>query len=165
MKMMGSLLLGAGCVLLCVRRIREERKKISILQNLIEILAFVFSEIECNLTPLTVLADMCCKRSSGEIKVFFDTLQERLRTGISFEKAWRYGCMKLSLPSEDCRERLAVLGNALSGNEETALRSLAHTQAALQKELEERKRAQREKEKLWVALCCSGTGLMWLMLV
>lgn len=165
MKLLGTVLLALGCGIFCVGHIAGERRKTKVLQEMAQAVSFMAGEIRCSLMPLPRLVGLCRQKCGREAAVFFRAVEDALSGGETLQQAWEKGCLALDLPEGVGKEAIAALGSAFSHDEEAVLRQLDETQRRLKGEAAQRKSAQREKEKLYAALCFSAAGLLWLTVI
>lgn len=165
MKLMGTIFLAVGCGLFLRDHIRAERRKTRLLKEMAQAFSFMAGEIRCSLAPIPRLMRLCREKCGKISAAFFQAVEEALSCGESLESAWEKGCLALELPEGGGKEAIAALGTAFTHDEEAVLRHLDEAERRLSAEAAQRRGIQREKEKLWTALCFSGAGLLWLMIV
>ncbi len=165
MKLMGTVFLALGCSLLCFGHIGAERRKTNMLQEMARAVAFMAGEIRCSLTPLPKLIRLCREKCGREGAAFFEAVEKELQRGVPLQEAWEKAAITWELPEGAGKEAAAALGAAFTHDEEAVLRNLSEAERQLKKQLEERRSARREKEKLWVTVCFSAAGLLWLTIV
>lgn len=162
LKLMGSLLILSGGVLVrtrCVAAWRREREALASLTGALERLA---EEVRATALPLPRLLSETADR--GAAGAFFREVLARLRGGASLPGAWQGAALALPLSPEDCRA-VAGAGEGLRGSEEQVCRSLETAAAQLERSLEDARQRARERERQATALSFSGAALLVILLI
>jgi stage III sporulation protein AB len=159
-----------GCVLvLCGTlgglwlQIREERRVLQALRELLSALRRIGDTIRTDRPPLPALLRQSARRC-GTCGAFFQTAAGALERGETAEAAWQAAAEELAL-DEQTRQTLRELGPKLSGDEETARRGVELACAGLERTLQERLCARGDAEKRVAAFSLSGAALVILLLV
>ena len=160
--------IGGGCVMtagawLFCRIAAEERRRITVLRDLVAALENMADEIRMNRTPMPRLLVKAGIDRNADVKDFFDMVQ--MSAGEKgFSTAWRQAALPLPLPEKET-QALSELGNCLTGDEEQACRGLLSVIAQLNRELNRRHESAAEVTKRNCALCFSGAALMIILLI
>lgn len=157
--------LGAGlilCASLLVRRtlldtargVRRTRRSLAAAFEAME------SEIRLLLTPLPTLLR---KRRGTEADAFFARVSRSVARGVPPDEAWREAAGTLPLP-EDERAVVALVGERLSGDEESVRAALRFAAERLRERCDASERRRAQDERLATALCV-GAGLFLAILL
>ena len=161
-------LLGSACVLggglLCwLMALSERRRTREDLSDLLAALRRMREEIRMARTPLPLLLEALGSDCRGpETAALFRQSAEAARQGEGLEAAWRDGVRLLPLAS---REREALEGMTLRGDEESVCKGISLAITALAKCVEELERQRPERDRRTAALCFSGAALLVILLI
>lgn len=157
LKVLGALLILAGSGVICVRKVGGNRKQLTGLRQWIASLELMESEIRWKNTPLPdILHSLTGQMLIGPV------IQEICRRkDCPLQEAWTVGTQKVQPP-----EASEILGHLkLTGDEERLLSSLHYASEQLKRLLTEKKKSQRDSEKLCLAVSFSGAGLLVILLL
>ena len=161
-KVFGSLLVLTGGGLTWWFQGQERRQKCLTLSDLMMALRKISEEIRIARTPLPLLLEKAAVECTSESSHLFQKMAETAQRGESLENTWKAEVQKLSLGE---RERDALLGLELSGDEEKICKALSLVIYRLTQIAEELERKRPEEEKRTTALCFSCAALLVILLI
>lgn len=161
-------LLGSACVLggglLCwLTALAERRRARTALGDLLTALRRMREEIRMARTPLPLLLEALGSDCRGpETAALFRRSAEAARQGEGLEAVWRDGVRLLPLTP---REREAIEGLTLRGDEDCVCKGISLVITALARDIEELERQRPERDRRTAALCFSGAALLVILLI
>jgi len=161
-KLAGSLCVLASSAAAAVMVLRSQRRELRLLSGLAAALEQMEGEILLNRTPMLRLLERLGGRRGPEAD-FFRRVSAALRQGSDLGTAW-CDAAETVIPT---REKLIFreTGEALTGDEEKACRSLRVAAERLRRSLDERCRHQTDRERRSAAVCLSGGALLVILLI
>ncbi|MDD3346326.1 stage III sporulation protein AB [Oscillibacter sp.] len=162
-KVLGSLLILAGGVLVRRARLAERRQKSDTLSDLLTALRRMSEEIRMARTPLPPLLSSLgasCKSAGG----LFCGAAAALASGEGLSTAWGRGVDGLPLSPRD-RSVLSALGDDLHGDEESVCKAISLVIYELTKSREDLEKDRQAEEKRTTALCFSAAALLVILLI
>ena len=161
-KVLGSLFVLTGGGLVWWFQAQERQQKRITLSDLMTALRKISEEIRIARTPLPLLLEKIAAECQLETAQLFQKMAETARRGENLENTWRAEVHKLSLGN---RERDALLGLELSGDEEKICKAISLVIYQLAQIAEELERKRPEEEKRTTALCFSCAALLVILLI
>lgn len=162
-KLAGSLCVLASSAAAAVTVLRSQRQELRLLSGLAAALEQMEGEIRLNRTPMLRLLERLGGRRGPEAD-FFRRVSVAVGQGSDLGTAWRDAAAETAIPT---REKLIFreTGEALTGDEEKACRSLCMAAERLRWSLDERCRHQADRERRSAAVCLSGGALLVILLI
>ena len=163
LKLLGSICVLGGGMMCWLIALAEQRQTRVALGDLLAALRRMREEIRMARTPLPLLLEALGADCRGpETAALFRQSAEAARQGEGLEAAWRDGVRLLPLAS---REREALEGMTLRGDEESVCKGISLAITALAKGVEELERQRPERDRRTAALCFSGAALLVILLI
>ena len=158
-KSAGALLLLLGSGLVCVERIRRNRRQIALLHDLAAALESIEAAIRWQKLTLPCAIERQCNRElSG---AFFQSVIVRLKEEETLHASWSEVFSAIEPPiGAELLSRME-----LSGDEVRITGELHLTAQQLRQEAEKSAARRAESEKLSVAVCVSAAGLITILLL
>ena len=163
LKLLGSVCILGGGLMFWLIALAEQRRTRMALRDLLTALRRMREEIRMARTPLPLLLEVLGSDCRGpETAALFRCSAEAARHGENLEAAWRSGVGLLPLPP---REREALEGLTLRGDEESVCKGISLVITALEKGADELERQRPERDRRTAALCFSGAALLVILLI
>jgi len=164
LKLLGCLcILGAGAAVRTMQ-VRRLRRELALLRDMDSALDELRDEIRSSRSALPGLLDKAGKGRGGDASVFFEAAAAAIRTGNEFPLVWKQEADRLPA-SSDVRREVGELGQKLCGDEAAACDGISLVTDFLRKDIEEKRRCQRDTERCCTAMCFSGALLLILLLI
>ena len=162
-KLLGSACVLGGGLMFWLMALAEQRRTRIVMGDLLAALRRMREEIRMARTPLPLLLEALAADCRGpETASLFQRSAEAARQGEGLEAAWRVGVRLLPLAP---REREALEGLTLRGDEESVCKGISLVITALAKSAEELERQRPERDRRTAALCFSGAALLVILLI
>ena len=163
LKLLGSICVLGGGALCWLIALAERRRTRTALGDLLSALRRMREEIRMARTPLPLLLETLGSDCRGlETAALFQRSAEAALQGEGLETVWRDGVGLLPLPP---REREALEGLTLRGDEESVCKGISLTITDLARGIEELERQRPERDRRTAALCFSGAALLVILLI
>ena len=163
-KLLGSLCVLSGGVLVCWFRLMERRRQRTTLSELLNALRWMAEEIRMVRTPFPRLLSRLERDCHSEARTFFGEISAAVRKGDGLSSAWNTATQALPIP-EKAKKVILELGNQLSGDEEKVYKVLLIASNALQKYMEDAEKIRPEEDKRAAALSLSAAALVVILLI
>lgn len=164
LKLMGSIcILGAGFMLRTFR-IQENRREITVLQDLLASFTVMENEIRLNRTPLPRMLPKLGTNREDAVANFFLMISKAAEQGEPLPAAWRSTAVNLPI-SISGQAAVAELSQKLCGDEEEICNGITLASNSLSRELEQKISCQADFEKHNTAVCLSGAALLAILLI
>lgn len=163
-KLMGSILILSGGVLVRYFQAMDRRRRMDTLSDFLSALRRMGEEIRMTRMPLPVLLDRLAAGCGEDAGGFFQRVSSAARQGEELAGVWRQAAKELPLPAAD-REALADLGDSLHGDEENICKVISLAAYEIAKSLEEAAHRKPEEDKRSTALCLSSAALLVILLI
>lgn len=162
MKLLGSLLILTGGVLLRQTRLGLDRRRRRVLSDLASSLTAMSGEIRMARTPMPELLRRQAEACGPDVGAFLQAAAAASAGEEGLAGGWVRGVPDLPL---DEPERELLLGLDLRGDEEQVCGALSRAGLWLSRRAEERERNRPEETKRTTALCFSGAALLVILLI
>jgi stage III sporulation protein AB len=161
-KLVGSLCVLGGGVMVVWQRHLERRHQGEVLRDLVHALGYMAEEIRMARTPLPQLLERLAADCGRTMCRFFLQAAKATRNGEGLTEVWRQEAERLPLGEEE-KELLKRVN--LQGDEEKICKELLLVTKRLTMCLEERMRKAPEETKRTSALCFSAAALLVILLI
>ena len=162
-KLLGSACVLGGGLMFWLMALAEQRRTRMVMEDLLAALRRMREEIRMARTPLPLLLEALAADCRGpETAALFQRSAAAARQGEGLETAWRDGVQLLPLAF---KEREALEGLTLRGDEESVCKGISLVITALARNIEELERQRPERDRRTAALCFSGAALLVILLI
>lgn len=162
LKLLGSLLIFAGGACVWRLRIKEQRRRRTVLAELVLTLRHMQEEIRMMRTPMPELLKKMAESCGQETAQLLKAAATAAEQGETVGTVWRQQLLAFPL---DKTERGILSGLSFQGDEEKLCKELSFAAYELAKCAEDLDRCRPEEEKRTTALCFSCAALVVILLI